>query len=191
MFGTWIWGEDEQMTLTFDGVSDKYAEFYKGVAKQSRSGFDTNYYYTVKNGRILLESQESLQGQIWYYDVKILSEGDDGYEQAKADKHNWIGDNGTVIVRTRVDSLYLGEATDEDENEYFFDFVVENGKVLGAILVNGEMKYTYVMDEVRFNNSDYRADMVVTDVESGKTYNAVLDYSNADGDIFTLGEEVE
>jgi hypothetical protein len=191
LFGTWIWGEDEQMTLTFDGVSDKYAEFYKGVAKQSRSGFDTNYYYTVKNGRILLESQESLQGQIWYYDVKILSEGDDGYEQAKADKHNWIGDNGTVIVRTRVDSLYLGEATDEDENEYFFDFVVENGKVLGAILVNGEMKYTYVMDEVRFNNSDYRADMVVTDVESGKTYNAVLDYSNADGDIFTLGEEVE
>ena len=190
LFGTWTWGEDTKMTLTFDGVSDKYAEFYKGVAKQSRGGFDTLYYYTIKDGRIVLESQDALQGLIWYYDVKVLSEGDEGYAEAKANKNNWLGDNGTVIVRTKVDSLYLGKATDADENDYLFDFLVKDDKVLGAIRVNGEIKYTYVMEDVTFNNTTRMANLVVTDVASGKIYNATLDYSNASGDVFTLGEEV-
>jgi hypothetical protein len=190
MFGTWTWGMDTKMTLTFDGVSNKYAQFYKGVAKQSRGGFDTNYFYTVKEGRIVLESQDLLQGLIWYYDVQVLSEGDEGYEEAKADKNNWLGDNGTVIIRTKVDSLYLGKATDEKENNYLFDFLVKEGKVLGAIRVNGEIKYTYVMEDVMFNNTIKQATLVVTDVENGKIYNATLDYSNASGDVFTLGEEV-
>ena len=191
LFGTWTWGEDAKMTLTFDGVSDQYAKFYKGVAKQSRGGYDTNYYYTVKDGKIVLESQDALQGSIWYYDVKILSDSDEGYAQAKANKNNWYNsENGTVLVRTRVDSLYLGAATDADENEYLFDFVVEDGKTLGAIRVNGEIKYTYVMEDVMFNNTDRKATMVVTDVASGKAYHATLDYSNASGDVFILGEEV-
>ena len=191
LFGTWTWGEDAKMTLTFDGVSDQYAKFYKGVAKQSRGGYDTNYYYTVKDGKIVLESQDALQGSIWYYDVKILSDSDEGYAQAKANKNNWYNsENGTVLVRTRVDSLYLGAATDADENEYLFDFVVEDGKTLGAIRVNGEIKYTYVMEDVMFNNTDRKATMVVTDVASGKAYHATLDYSDAAGDVFILGEEV-
>ena len=190
LFGRWTWNKDSKMTLTFDGVSDKYAEFYSGVAKQSRSGYDTNYYYTVREGRILLYSQEALQGQTWYYDVKILSEGDEGYEQAKADINSWIGDNGTVIVRTKVDSLYLSKATDAEENDYFFDFLVKDGKTLGAIRVNGEIKYTYVMDDVVYNNTTRQATMVVTDVESGKVYEAVLDYSGENGDVFILGSEV-
>ena len=191
LFGTWTWGEDTKMTLTFDGVSNQYAKFYKGVAKQSRGGYDTNYYYTIKDGRILLESQDALQGLIWYYDVKVLSEGDDGYAEATANKNNWFNsENGTVIVRTKVDSLYLGTATDEAENDYLFDFVVENGKVLGAIRVNGEIKYTYVMEDVKFNNTTRKANLVVTDVADGKVYNATLDYSDAAGDVFILGEEV-
>jgi hypothetical protein len=131
-----------------------------------------------------------LQGLIWYYDVQVLSEGDEGYAEAKANKSNWLGDNGTVIVRTKVDSLYLGKATDADENDYLFDFLVKDNKVLGAIRVNGEIKYTYVMDDVTFNNTTRMANLVVTDVASGKIYNATLDYSNASGDVFILGDEV-
>ena len=190
MFGTWRWNKDREMTLTFDGVSDAYAEFYSGVAKQSRSGYDTDYYYTVKDGKIVLYSQTALQGQILYYDIKVLSENDEGYAEAKSNPNNWVGDNGTVIVRTKVDSLYLSNATDADENKYFFDFLVKDGVTLGAIRVNGEIKYTYVMDDVMYNNTTRQATMVVTDVENNKVYNATLDYSNADGDVFILGEEV-
>ena len=190
LYGSWTWGKDSKMTLTFDGISDSYAEFYAGVAKQSRGGHDTDYYYTVKDGRIMLQSQEPLQGQIWYYDVKVLSEGDEGYAEAKANDYNWFGDNGTVIVRTRVDSLYLSVATDESDNEYFFDFLVKDGETLGAIQKNGELKYTYVMDEVTYNNTTREATLVVTDVADGKRYHAVLNYSDASGDVFVLGEEI-
>lgn len=189
LFGSWTWGEDEKMTITFDGVSDKYAEFYAGVAKQSRSGYDTAYYYTVRDGRILLQSQTALQNQIWYYDVKILSEGDEGFEEAKANKNNWFGDDGTVLVRTRVDGIYLSNATDEADNEYFFDFLVEDGKAVGAIYMNGELKYTYDMENITYSTSS--ASIVVTDVESNKVYNAVLDYSDEANNVFTLGEEVK
>lgn len=188
LFGTWTWGKDSKMTLRFDGVSDSYAEHYSGVAKQSRDGYDTAYYYTVQRGRIMLQSQDALQGQIWYYDVRILSEGDEGYEEAKADNRNWFGENGTVLVRTKVDSLYLSVATDEDENEYFFDFLIQGDKILGAIRKNGEIKYTYVMEDVTYNNTTRTATLTVEDVTDGKLYQAILDYSNESGDVFILGD---
>ena len=186
---TWTWNKDKAMSLTFDGTSLSYAAAYSGVAKQSRGAYDTLYYFTVKAGRIVLESQEYLQDRIWFYDVKILTETDAGYAEALQDTNSWIGDNGTVLIRTAVDSLYASVATDEDENEYFFDFVIKNGKTLGAILQNGELKYTYVMDEVVYNTNS-TATIKATDTASGKLYTVTLDYSNSDGDVLIIGDEI-
>ena len=141
---------------------------------------------------MIMYSQTTLQGKTWYYHVELLKEGDEGYAAALTDSNSWVSDNGTVIVRTEVDSLFAGKATDEDGNKYFFDYVTENGKTLGAIRKNGEIAYTYVTTEVAFNNANSTAEIEATDVVTGKVYRLVLNYSNENenGDILTIGEEI-
>ena len=54
------------------------------------------------------------------------------------------------------------------------------------------MKYTYVMDEVTYNNASREATIEATDVATGKRYLLILDYSNEDGkgDLLTNGAEI-
>jgi hypothetical protein len=176
------------MTLSFDGVSDAYSAVYGGVAKQARSGYETLYYYMIKDGRVVLYSQDYLQNRIWYYDITLIHESEEGYAEAFANSNNWVNKDGVVLVRTEVDSLYLSKATDKDGNEYFFDFVIENGKTLGAIYKDGVLKYVYVMDEVVYNTNS-TATISATDKDNGKTYQLTLDYSNSEGDVLIIGEE--
>ena len=70
--------------------------------------------------------------------------------------------------------------TDKDGNEYFFDGA-------GKLLVNGEPKYSYT---VRSYNSDNTASIHVTDLATGKKYEAELDYSDNENVLFTLFDEV-
>ena len=141
---------------------------------------------------MIMYSQTTLQGKTWYYHVELLKEGDEGYAAALTDINSWVSDNGTVLVRTEVDSLFATKATDEDGKEYFFDHVTTDGKTLGAICVNGEVKYTYVMQDVAYNSANSTATINATDVATGKVYRLVLDYSNENGkgDILTVGEEI-
>jgi hypothetical protein len=192
MYSTWKWNKDPSMSISFDGISYSYLTTYSGIAKQSRGEYSTDYYYYILNGEMIMYSQTTLQGKTWYYHVELLKEGDEGYAAALTDSNSWVSDNGTVIVRTEVDSLFAGKATDEDGNEYFFDYVTENGKTLGAIRKNGEIAYTYVTTEVAFNNANSTAEIEATDVVTGKVYRLVLNYSNENenGDILTIGEEI-
>ena len=192
MYDTWKWNKDPSMAITFDGIAYSYLTAYSGIAKQTRGGYSTDYYYYILNGEMIMYSQTTLQGKTWYYHVELLKEGDEGYAAALTDINGWVSENGTVIVRTEVDSLFAGKATDENENEYFFDHVTVDGETLGAICLNGEIKYTYVMDDVAFNSANSTAEIQATDVATGKVYRLVLDYSNenGNGDILTIGEEI-
>ncbi len=193
LFNAWTSNRMSNMTLEFDGVSQSYATLYTGVARQSMNGYSTMYYYYFAEGRLIMYSQSSLGGKILRYDVKILHEGDEGYEEAKTNRNNWFdAKTGTVLVQTEVDSLYGGVATDEDENEYFFDFVIEGNEVLGGIRMNGELKYTYNSSAVSFNSATSEALIEATDVTTGKKYLLTLDYSNAEGkgDILIIGDEI-
>ncbi len=187
LFGkTWKWSEDTSLTLTFDGTADSYISNWSGTAKLSRGKYVTNYFYYKSNGKIVMYSETALQGKTWYYAIELLYEGDEGYEQAKANKKNWVSDDGTVIVRTQVDSLYASDAKSEDKSKtYYFDYIVQNGVTLGAIYQGeGENKtlvYTYSMDEVTYDNTTATASIIGT-ANDGKKYTLTLDYSNESND---------
>ena len=194
LYGTWKWNKDPSMAITFDGIAYSYLDAYSGIAKQTRGAYSTDYYYHINNGKLVMYSQTTLQGRTWYYHVTLLKDGDEGYAAALTDTNSWVSDNGTVLVRTEVDSLFAGIATDANDEDvtYSFDYTKVNGKTLGAICVEGEVKYTYVMDEVTYNNASREATIEATDVATGKRYLLILDYSNEDGkgDLLTIGAEI-
>jgi hypothetical protein len=57
--------------------------------------------------------------------------------------------------------------------------------------VNGEKAYTYQIDGSNSNNT---TELIVVDVKTGKSYNAILDHSKSedpDNILFLLGEEIQ
>ena len=186
MFGTWVWNKNSQMTLSFDGFQSGYTTYAAGTAKQSWNDAPTYYYYVFKGENVLMWSFEPLANKYWYYSVRIVTEQDADFEQAKPDKNAWYNaENNTVLIREEVDNLCFTEAVDEDGNEYVFD-----GK--GNILMNGEVKYNYFLDYVESDDKTNTKLFIVLDVTDGKYYELTLDHSysiDAENILLSVGEE--
>ena len=100
------------------------------------------------------------------------------------DPNAYVNEDGTrAFYRIEVDGLYLTEAKDSKDSSivYFFD-----GE--GNLLVDGEIVYTYV---IKAYNGNSTATLEVTDVETGITYSATLDYGNANNKILIISEQIE
>ena len=96
------------------------------------------------------------------------------------------------INRTRVDSLYLTKATDENGVVYTFDGGNINnakGTLTAVKKVNGEDQtvatYTY---KVNAYNADDTATITLEDKATGKTYVATLNYQDSSNITITLTE---
>ena len=178
LYGEWKQANDggkNARSISFDGVSSGYAN---GVAKISNKYGDTMYYYMIREKGIMMWSQDLLAGRTIYYKV-VLGDKSDYTETELLEQGAYVlGDK--VFFLIEADGLYLTDAKDLEGNAYFFD-----GE--GNLYVNGELKYTY---KVRSYNSDNTASIHVTDLATGKKYEAEVDYGNANNITFTLFDEV-
>lgn len=175
MFGRWT-RADGKATITFDGVSSGYQSGIAVLSKPLAS--DTLYYYTIKEDGILMWSQNLLQGRTKYFLIEMT----DDLTNASA----FVKD-GKAFVRSEVDGLCLTRATDTATGEtYLFDGLCIGGGN-GGIWSGDVKKYEYTFITY---NSDKTATLTVIDLETGKTYEATLDYRNQQNVTFTLGEEI-
>ena len=185
LFGTWYWtGDKGKTTLIFDGVTSGYVN---GYAEQTLTlntlTVTTEYFYAVRDNGIVMWSREPMAERTWYFRLDLVPEKDMEEAAKRDDAYVLYDENGNikqVLIRAEVDGLYLTEAFDEEGNEYIFD-----GE--GKLLVNGTAKYTYVIKSYNSNNT---ASLEVTDIASGKLYEAKLDYSDPTHLLFILGEEI-
>ena len=188
LFGTWVWNKNPQMTLSFDGFQSGYTTYAAGTAKQSWGDSPTYYHYVFKGENMLMWSFEPLVNKYWYYSVRIVTEQDADFAQAKADKNAWYNaENNTVLIREEVDNLCFTEAVDEDGNTYVFD-----GK--GNILMNGEVKYNYFLDYVESDDKNSLKLFIVLDVTDGKYYELTLDHSysvDTNNILLSVGNETQ
>ena len=185
LYGAWSWNRDNgKTTLTFDGVTSGYVNGYAELTlKLNTMTVTTEYFYAVREKGIVMWSREPMAERTWYFRLDFVPENEMEEASKREDafvQRNEQGEVLQVLLRAEVDGLYLTEAFDKDGNEYLFD-----GE--GKLLVNGEEKYAYV---VRAYNDDNTATLEVTDVTTGKTYTAILDYEDASHILFTLGEEL-
>ncbi|MBQ8323469.1 MAG: hypothetical protein IJX91_05835 [Clostridia bacterium] len=172
LFGTWT-DKDGKTTLSFDGVQSPYAY---GTAKQVSTKYgntptETAYYYTIKDGGILLWTQNL--ASIRYYKIEIFNDTTTGS----------LTNGSRSLNRTEVDSLYLSQATDKDGVVYTFDGGNVNGGAgtLTAVKTvdgNEETVAVYAY-KVTSYNGDSTATIALTDKATNETYLATLDYSDA------------
>ena len=132
----------------------------------------------IREKGIMMWSQDLLAGRTLYYKVELKDKSSYTDEELLAKGGYVLGDK--VLFLIDADGLYLTDATDTDGNEYFFD-----GE--GNLYVNGEIQYSY---KVVSYNSDNTASVYVTDVTTGKTYEAKVDYNDRNDITFTLFDEV-
>ena len=188
LFGSWTVEETDEdgdvktTTISFDGVQ---SSFSYGTAKQVSNSYgstatQTDYYYTVKDGGILMWTQDA--ADIKYYKIEIFNDTTSG---------RYINGERS-INRTRVDSLYLTKATDENGVVYTFDGGNINnakGTLTAVKKVNGEDQtvatYTY---KVNAYNADDTATITLEDKATGKTYVATLNYQDSSNITITLTE---
>jgi hypothetical protein len=182
LFGEWTYNANKKMSIKFDGVSSYYQN---GIAVIANAYGSTNYYYTYKNGGILLWTQETVAGgKTLYYRIEFadLTANPDAINDSSA----FVKD-GKAFFRTEVDGLCLTLATDtETEERYLFDGLCLNNSN-GGIWVGNEKKYEYTYIVY---NANQTATLTVIDVATGKTYTATLNYADSNNVTFTLGEEV-
>ena len=176
LYGTWISVADSNASLTFDGVKSAFAN---GTAKHTWKGYDTLYSYNFNEYGVMMWSQDVMQDAYWYYkiELKTLEE----YPEAYTDKNAWINEaNGTVILRTQVDSLFRTVAVDENGKQVYF-----NGN--HEILIDGVLAYTYKSADVVYN-TDNTISIKAVSVTDGKTYNLVIDHNAAEFKFIVKGE---
>ena len=185
LFGTWYWmGDNGKTTLRFDGVTSSYINGYaEQILKLNTITITTEYFYMFRDGGIVMWSRELMAERTWYFRLDFVAPED--MEEAAKSKDAYVlyDENGNIVnvlIRAEVDGLYLTKAFDEDENEYVFD-----GD--GTLLVNDTAKYSYVIKAYNSNNT---ATLEVTDIETGKVYEATLDYRDSAYILFTLGDEI-
>ena len=184
LFGTWT-SSETGTTLSFDGVQ---SPFSYGIAKQVSTNYgttatQTDYYYTIKDGGILMWTQNS--AEIKYYKIETFDNATDGaYVNGERS-----------INRTRVDSLYLTQATDENGVVYTFNggnINGKNGELVATKTVHGQTQtvatYSY---EVNAYNSNSTATITLVDKATNKTYIATLNYQDAINVTITLTEQTE
>ncbi len=181
LFGSWT-SPDGKTTISFDGVQ---SSFSYGTAKQVSTSYgttatQTDYYYTVKDGGILMWTQNS--ADIKYYKIELFNDTTSG---------RYVNGERS-INRTAVDSLYLTQATDKNGVVYTFDGGNINnakGTLTAVKTVNGNEEtvatYSY---HVNAYNSDKTATITLVDKATGKTYIATLNYQDASNTTITLVE---
>ena len=109
-------------------------------------------------------SQDLLGGKTWYYEIVVVDL--ESNPEALNDPDAYICGN-RALYRREVDGLYLTEAKSEDgTKDYFF-----NGH--GKIVCDGVEVYSYVIKSYNTNNT---ATLHVTDLATGVTYVATLNY---------------
>ena len=153
--------------------------FANGTAKHTWKGYDTLYSYNFNEYGVMMWSQDVMQDAYWYYkiELKTLEE----YPEAYTDKNAWINEaNGTVILRTQVDSLFRTVAVDENGKQVYF-----NGN--HEILIDGVLAYTYKSADVVYN-TDNTISIKAVSVTDGKTYNLVIDHNAAEFKFIVKGE---
>ncbi len=184
LFGEWVYDNPTGMSLSlrFDGITSNhvygFAELQPNLEYNSEA---TGYYYMIRNDRIVMWSREALAERTWYYRLDLVD-----LEDATGKEYfTHVGnEDGKVLIRTEVDGMYLTEATDEDGNEYFFDYDIDTNQ--SVLSVNGEVKYTY---KVKSYNADNTVTIHVTEIDGEKkTYFAT--YKRLDQTL-VIGEEVE
>ena len=120
-----------------------------------------------------------MQDAYWYYKLEMKKLAD--YPDAYTDENAWINEaNGTVIIRTAVDSLFRTVAVTEDGKQVFF-----NGN--NEILIDGELAYTYKSGEVVYN-TDNTISIQAVSVADGKKYALVIDHSSTEFKLIVKGE---
>ncbi len=188
LYGDWIQNNSQASNIVkafhFDGVTSAFASGSAILSLElNHRVVTTDYYYMVREKGIVLWSRDTIQGTNYFYYSIVLATEDNLAEIAATDRAYVKRDkDGKVIAAfllQPVDGLYLTEAEDKDENEYFFDG-------LGNLFINGEKKYTYKEKQY----ADDVATLELTDVKTGKKYSATLDYSGEDSILFTLGTEI-
>ena len=178
LFGTWT-SSETGTTLSFDGVQ---SPFSYGIAKQvkyyDKTAAQTDFYYTVKDGGILMWTQNS--AEIKYYKIELFDNTTDGA----------FVNGERSINRTRVDSLYLTQATDENGVTYTFDGGNINGKkgeLIATKRVNGQMQtvatYSYVVNSYNANST---ATITLVDKATDVSYVAILNYQDPTNVTITL-----
>ena len=188
LYGTWT-RNDGAFVVRFDGVTS--GAYSYGTAALSRGGASsTAYNYTINNKGVMMWSQVLLGGKTQYFRIDMLDMTTATEEELNAaDVYVKKNENGEIVGafrRIAADGLLFTEATDEAGTTYLFDGGNMNGNV-GKLYVNGEVAYTYV---VKAYNMDNTANLEITDVKTGKTYRAILDYSKAGAIRLTIGEEI-
>ncbi len=174
MFGTW--NRANGTSIKFDGVTSGYQS---GIAYlHSDLAGDTAYYYTIKEDGILMWSQDPLQGRTKYYRLDMTDDITNSSAYVK---------DGKAFIRTEVDGLCLTRAKDTKTGEtYVFDGGCINS-TNGGIWSGETKKYEYTFITY---NTDNTATLTVIDCETGKTYEAMLNYKDQQNITFTLGEEI-
>lgn len=168
LFGTWTSNKDKKLSISFDGVTSGYVN---GCAKISRQGDTTAtpYYYRYYEQGILMWSQDALAGKTWYY--KIVEVDLTENPELINDRNLFVNEDGTrAFRRVEADGVCFVEATDVNDASvtYYFD-----GE--GGLYANGVKRYTYKLTSYNDNNT---VSMEITEIESGKTYAATLNYAN-------------
>ena len=172
MFGTWQSNRDSKISLSFDGVQSDYAY---GIAKISRNGNDTMYYYSVKENGILMWSQQALEGSILYFTVEFIDNIDNKAAYKNGDR---------AVLLTEVDSIYLTEAKDKNGVTYIFDGGNVDG-AMGTLTADNGKTYSY---QITAFNADNTTSLTLIDNETNQEYNALLDYSDRQNITITLTE---
>ena len=185
LYGTWYWtGDKGKTTLTFDGVTSGYVNGYaEQILALNTITVATEYFYMFRDKGIVMWSRELMAERTWYFRLDLVPEEEMEEAAKRSDAYVLYDENGNiakVLVRAEVDGLYLTEAFDEDGNEYLFD-----GE--GNLLVNGKAEYTY---KIKAYNSNNTATLEVVNIQTGKAYEATLDYRDSTYILFVLGEEI-
>lgn len=177
LYGKWTQvdekGDYKDRAICFDGVTSGYVN---GVSKITNKFGETLYYYTIREKGIMMWSQDLLAGRTVYYKVKMINKSEYTAEQLAG--AYVLEDKAFFLIE--IDGLFLTEATDKDDNVYFFD-----GE--GNLEVNGEVKYTYTVLSYNTGNT---VSLHITEIATGKTYEAAIDYSDSSNVLFTIFEEV-
>jgi hypothetical protein len=185
LFGEWSWNSDNgKTTLTFDGVTSGYVNgFAELTLTLNTIEVVTEYFYAIRKEGIVMWSREPMAERTWYFRLDFVPEEEMDEASKQKDAFVLRNEDGEVIgvlLRAEVDGLYLTKAFDEKANEYLFD-----GE--GKLLVNSEEKYSY---KIKAYNSNNTASLEVTDLATGKSYEATLDYEDATHILFTIGDEI-
>lgn len=175
LFGEWTLNKLKNRTIVFDGITSPYTN---GQAKVKLDAAETLFFYVVRDEGILMWSQEMQMGKTIYYKIEFTDNVEDRNAYRQGDR---------AFLWLEVDALFMTKAKDADGVTYSFD----GGNVeetLGTVTTDNGKSYSY---KITAFNANSTANLTLTDKETGKTYTAILDYSDNNNNTITLVEDSE